>query len=285
MERLLVIGAKGMLGKDLVHVLNESLPDREILAWDIDEIDIRDQGRTQRAVEDARPEMIVNLAAYTDVDGCELDPTKAFDVNAEGMKNLARAASRCGAKMLYLSTDYIFDGQKNTPYGEGDVPHPLSVYGRSKLKGEEYVRQLSEEWLIVRTQWLYGRHGKNFVRAILHLAREKKVLSIVDDQMGSPTCTMDLSRGICALIRSGARGVFHVVNGGACTWFTFAREILKLACITGVDVVPISSEELGRPAPRPGYSVLSTRKLEEEMGVSLRPWVEALEEYLRTSAS
>jgi dTDP-4-dehydrorhamnose reductase len=198
------------------------------------------------------------------------------------MRHVALGALRCRAKVIYLSTDYIFDGRKREPYLEEDPPHPLNVYGRSKLKGEQYVRELMEDALIVRTQWLYGKYGKNFVTSILRQAREKKVLSIVNDQIGSPTYTADLSKAISVLIRCNARGIFHVANSDLCTWYTFGQEILKLSGVAGVEVIPISSKELGRPANRPSYSVLSTQKLKQETGMTLRSWSEALKDYLQT---
>ena len=287
MRRVLVIGAKGMLGRDLAKILRSSLLidqhlDGEILEWDIEDIDIREEHITVAKIESIRPETVINLAAYTDVDGCEWYEEKAFAVNAEGMRHVALGALRCRAKVIYLSTDYIFDGRKREPYLEEDPPHPLNVYGRSKLKGEQYVRELMEDALIVRTQWLYGKYGKNFVTSILRQAREKKVLSIVNDQIGSPTYTADLSKAISVLIRCNARGVFHVANSDLCTWYTFGQEILKLSGVAGVEVIPISSKELGRPANRPSYSVLSTQKLKRETGMTLRSWSEALKDYLQT---
>ena len=287
MRRILVIGAKGMLGKDLVKILRTSSAvgqdmGWEVLEWDIDEIDIQEEDSTVTQIENIRPDVVINLAAYTDVDGCESQEEKAFAVNAEGMRHVALGALRCHAKVVYLSTDYVFDGKKREPYLEDDPPHPLSVYGRSKLKGERYLRDIVEDAVVVRTQWLYGKYGKNFVTSILRQGREKKVLSIVDDQVGSPTYTIDLSRAISVLIQRGLRGVFHVANSDRCTWYAFGQEILKLSGMGGVKVVPISSEELGRPAIRPSYSVLSTEKLKRETGVSLRPWAEALKEYLST---
>ena len=225
---------------------------------------------------------MINLAAYTDVDGCELNEEKAFAVNAEGTKHVALAASRCRAKMVYLSTDYVFDGNKREPYLESDSPHPLNVYGRSKWKGEQYVQELVKDALIIRTQWLYGRYGKNFVTSILRQAREKKVLSIVNDQIGSPTYTVDLAKAISALIQFDARGIFHVANSDLCTWYTFGQAILKLSGMDKVKVIPISSKELGRPAIRPSYSVLNCQKLKKETGLTLRPWSEALKDYLST---
>jgi dTDP-4-dehydrorhamnose reductase len=286
MRRILVIGAKGMLGKDLVEILRSSSRvdqhlDWEVFGWDIEEIDIQEEKNTVTKIESLRPNIVINIAAYTNVDGCESHDEKAFAINAEGMRHVALGALRCRAKVVYLSTDYIFDGKKREPYLEDDPPHPLSVYGRSKLRGEQYVQEMVEDALIVRTQWLYGKYGNNFVASVLRQAREKKVLSIVNDQVGSPTYTIDLSRAISVLIQCDARGVFHVANSDLCTWFVFGQEILKLSGMEEVRIVPISSEELGRPATRPLYSVLNTEKLKRETGMTLRPWSEALRDYLR----
>ena len=277
-----------MLGRDLVQVLRSSSHDdgaleSEVIGLDIDEIDIRVERDTVERIDNLKPDIVINVAAYTDVDGCESEKEKAFAINAEGMRHVALGASRCGAKVVYLSTDYVFDGKKREPYLEDDPPAPLNVYGWSKLKGEQYVRELSENGLIIRTQWLYGKYGKNFVFTILRLAREKDVLSIVDDQAGAPTYTVDLSRVISVLIQKGARGIFHVVNSDICSWHAFSKAILELSGISGVEVFPISSETLGRPAPRPSYSALDTGKLKQETGMVLRPWKEALKEFLTTS--
>ena len=280
MRRILVIGAKGMLGRDLIEALRSLFRADEVFGWDIDEIDIREENQTVAKIESIQPGIVINVAAYTDVDGCELHEEKAFTVNAEGMRHVALGALRCGAKVVYLSTDYVFDGEKGVPYLEEDPPHPLNVYGRSKLKGEEYVQELVKDALIIRTQWLYGKYGNNFVATILRLAREKEVLSVVNDQMGSPTYTVDLSKAISLLIQHDARGIFHVANSDLCTWYDYAQTILKLTGIEGVKVVSISSKELNRPAPRPSYSVLDTEKFRRETGMTLRPWFEALKDYL-----
>ncbi len=285
MKRILVIGAKGMLGRDLVTVLQTSQRDDsaegfEIIGWDLDEIDIRQEASTHSRIESLRPSIVINVAAYTDVDGCEKNRDQAFRVNAEGMKHVAMGAKASGAKVVYLSTDYVFDGKKKEPYLESDLPNPLNVYGQTKLKGEKYLQEWVEDYLIIRTQWLYGRHGKNFVSSVLRQAREKQVLTIVDDQTGSPTYTIDLSNAILTLIQHNSRGIFHVVNQRTCTWYTFGQAILNFSKIEGVKVIPISSESLGRPAVRPSYSVLDTQKLERETGMSLRHWSEAIKDYL-----
>jgi dTDP-4-dehydrorhamnose reductase len=282
MSRILVIGAKGMLGRDLVEVLQSSPRNDEVIGWDFEDIDIREERRTIAKIESLSPEIVINVAAFTNVDKCESNEEKVFAINAEGMKHVALGGLRCGAKVVYLSTDYVFDGKKKEPYLESDPPNPLSVYGRSKLKGEQYVQELVENSLIIRTQWLYGRFGNNFVTSILHQAREKRVLSIVNDQIGSPTYTADLCEAISVLIQFNVKGIFHVANSDLCTWYTFGQAILKLAGIRGVKIIPISSKELGRAAPRPSYSVLSTQKLKRETGMTLRPWSEALKDYLQS---
>jgi len=280
-----VIGAKGMLGRDLVKVLYSTFrtdkhSDWEVLEWDIDEIDIREEKTTVTKIESFHPEIVINVAGYTDVNGCESNEEEAFAVNAEGMKHVALGALQCRAKVVYLSTDYIFDGKKREPYLEDDPPNPLNVYGRSKWKGEQYVRELLEDALIIRTQWLYGRFGNNFVSSILRQGREKKVLSIVNDQIGSPTYTVDLSEAISVLLKYDVRGVFHVANSDLCTWYTLGQAILKLSGMERVKVIPISSKELGRPAVRPPYSVLNCQKLRQVTGMTLRPWVEALKDFI-----
>lgn len=279
---LLVIGAKGMLGRDLMGILHSSFPNNEVIGWDIEEIDIQKEEDTVTKIEKLQPDIVIHIAAYTDVDGCESNEEKASAVNAEGTKHVALAALRCQAKMVYLSTDYVFDGNKREPYLESDSPHPLNVYGRSKLKGEQYVQELVKGPLIIRTQWLYGKFGKNFVASILQQGREKRVLSIVNDQIGSPTYTVDLAKAISVLIQFEAQGIFHVANSDLCTWYTFGQAILKLSGMDKVRIIPISSKELGRPAARPSYSVFNCQKLKKETGLALRPWPEALKDYLAT---
>ena len=271
-----------MLGRDLMGILLSSLPEDEVVGWDMEEIDIQKEGDTVLKIEKLQPDIVIHIAAYTDVDGCESNEGKALAVNAEGTKYVALAVSRCQAKMVYLSTDYVFDGNKREPYLESDIPHPLNVYGRSKLQGERYVQELVKKALIIRTQWLYGRYGRNFVTAILQQAKEKGVLSIVNDQMGSPTYTTDLAKAISVLIQFDAQGIYHVANGDLCTWYTFGQAILELSGMDKVRVIPISSMELRRRATRPSYSVLNCQKLKKETGLALRPWSEALRDYLRT---
>ena len=283
MSRILVIGAKGMLGRDLTEVLRTS-SFHDVIGWDIDEIDIGIEKDTVEKISRLQPEIAINLAAFTNVDQCESEPDKASAINAEGTRHVVLGALSCHAKVIYLSTDYVFDGNKKEPYVESDLPNPLNVYGRSKFRGERYVQELTEDGLIVRTQWLFGKYGNNFVASILRQAREKKELSIVNDQTGSPTYTVDLAKAISVLIQHDARGIFHVANSDTCTWFVFARSVLEFSGITGVKVSPISSKELNRPAIRPPYSKFSCQKLKQVTGITLRPWSDAVKEYLHSLA-
>jgi len=232
MSRILVIGAKGMLGRDLTEALRAS-SFNDVVGWDINEIDIRIEKDTVGKISRLQPEIVINLAGFTNVDQCEFEADKAFAINAEGTRHVVLGALNCHAKVIYLSTDYVFNGNKREPYVESDLPNPLNVYGRSKFRGERYVQELTEDGLVVRTQWLFGKYGNNFVASILRQAKEKKELSIVNDQTGSPTYTVDLAKAISVLIQHDAKGIFHVANSETCTWFALLnrfwsfRESLK----------------------------------------------------------
>jgi dTDP-4-dehydrorhamnose reductase len=268
-----------MLGRDLASIASAK---NHVLGRDIDDFDIADQERVQQELIALRPQVVINAAGYTDVDGCESKRELAFSVNAEGARNIALGCATIGAKMIHLSTDYVFDGSSRVPYREEDLPHPLNVYGSSKLQGERYIQEILENYLIIRTEWLYGRHGKNFVDTILRNATRQEELRVVDDQRGAPTFTKDLSSAIDRLIGIEARGTLHVTNSGSCTWFEFARQILheKDSANRAVQIIPISSPELARPAKRPAYSLMDCRRYEQLTGSKMRPWQEALKEYL-----
>lgn len=271
---ILIVGAKGMLGRDLMEVFAG-----DARGVDIDEIDITSLESVRRVLMTLRPGVVINAAAYTDVDGCEAKRELAMQVNGEGAAHLALTAMEIGAKLVQVSTDYVFDGSKGSPYREDDVTNPLSVYGESKLAGELNSR-LSPDHLIVRTQWLYGLHGKNFVETMLRLAGEKEELSVVDDQIGAPTWTVDLALAIRSLLEKGCRGTYHAANGGSCSWNEFARAIFTEASLD-VLVKPMTTEALGRPAPRPLFSVLDCGKLTQDTGFRPQPWREALKQYLQ----
>lgn len=278
MQRVLVVGAQGMLGHDLMKVFAK---ETEVIGLDIENVDITRQGAARKIIKELSPAVVINAAGYTDVDGCEKKINKAFSVNGQGAKNVAKSCRDSGAKMVYISTDYIFDGEKGPPYREDDSPNPLSIYGESKLMGERYIEELLDDYLIVRTQWLYGKYGRNFIETILALAGERDSIEVVQDQLGSPTYTADLSRAIAALIAKDLRGTFHVSNRGSCSWYEFALEIVRLSNASKVEIVPVSSAALNRPAKRPRYSIFNCQKLKQEAGIEMRPWQEALQDYFR----
>ena len=275
---ILVVGNKGMLGQELMGLLGSAAR-----GVDVGEIDITDMESVQRVLVTLKPRVVVNAAAYTDVDGCESNAELAMQVNGEGVAHLALITKEIGAKLVQVSTDYVFDGGKGTPYLEDDLPKPLSIYGESKLAGELNA-WFNPDYLIVRTQWLYGLAGKNFVETMLKLASERSELTVVDDQIGSPTWTYDLALAIKALIDKDCRGTYHAANTGFISWNGFAREIFRLAGLQ-VTVNPMSTAQLGRPAPRPLYSTLDCGKLAQDTGFVPQPWQEALKRYLELRAA
>lgn len=272
MERVLVVGAGGMLGGDLCEVLKAEY---ECMGTDLVDFDITDPAATRENIVRLRPHVVVLLAAFTQVDHCEASKERAFQVNAEGAKHVALACRAVGARCVYLSTDYVFDGTKRTPYREDDPPNPLSVYGLSKLQGERYVQEAAPHCLIVRSAWLFSERGKNFVKTVISLARERQELEMVHDQTGSPTYTKDLSRALVALIASRKEGIFHVANTGSCTWFEFAQRIVGLIG-SSLRLIPVSTAQCGRAAARPAYSVLGNEKIHSVMALKMPPWEEAL---------
>ena len=276
--RILVTGANGMLGRDLVPALTAA--GHEAAGATRAAFDVTDRDETLRAIGEAAPDLVVHAAAYTRVDDAEREPERAFAVNHGGTRNVADACGARGAKLVYVSTDYVFDGTARAPYRETDPTNPLSVYGRSKWMGEREVERLGNDGLIVRTSWLYGPHGPNFVEAILRQAGEKGRLTVVNDQEGAPTYAADLAEAIAVLVDRGAGGKVHFSGDGSCTWFEFAREIVSQAGMAGVETLPITSESLGRPAPRPAYSVLCLDRYISLTGCRPPGWKESLSRYL-----
>lgn len=272
--RVLITGASGQLGTDLQLVLKGK---HELSPFDLD-LDVTDARAVKEKFSQVLPEVVIHAAAYTDVDGAESDPLSAYRVNALGTQNVALACQKLDAAMVYVSTDYVFDGTKNEPYLEFDATNPLSVYGKSKLAGEIYTTTLLNRFYLVRTAWLYGKSGRNFVKTILKLAEEKEELQVVADQIGSPTCSFDLAQVIARLIETEWYGFYHAVNTGFCSWRDFAISILKAAGKEGIRVKSITTAELGRPAPRPSYAVLKNQALEMR-GIKMRHWEEALQDY------
>ena len=270
--RVLVTGAKGQLGVELLDVFGH---DHDVVGLDLPEWDITKPDGA-RAITDARPVWVVHAAAWTDVDGCERDPERAYLVNGEGTRRVAEACRTVGAGMVYLSTDYVFDGQKGAPYLETDLVAPASNYARSKVAGEEAVRALAPRWAVVRTAWLFGVSGKNFVKTIVEKGATGGPLRVVDDQVGSPTYARDLAGAIEQLVSRELTGTYHVTNAGSCSWYAFARAILKEAGLAHVPVAPMTTAELGRPAPRPAFSVLANHAWSAAGLRPLRPWPDAL---------
>jgi dTDP-4-dehydrorhamnose reductase len=272
--RITIFGASGLLGKELIHEWGGDT----VTGLSSRDADIRDAERVQQVAEETRPDWMVLAAAYTDVDGCEGNPEPAFAVNRDGAVNVATAAKRFGARLVFLSSDYVFDGKKTTPYETGEVRNPQSVYGRTKAEAEIKLLELMPDCCIARTSWLFGTGGKCFPDTILRLAASRHTLDVVNDQRGCPTYAVDLARAIVQLCRDDASGIVHVNNAGDCTWFDFAQEIVRSAGLT-TTVRPVSSQQMARPAPRPTYSVLSPARL-RSLGVKMPSWHDALSRYL-----
>jgi dTDP-4-dehydrorhamnose reductase len=272
--RILILGSDGMLGRDL---LEEWTGDEVIPATSRD-ADICDVAQVRCLVTREHPDWIILTAAYTDVDGSERNPAQAFAVNGEGTRNVARVAKELRRKLFYVSTDYVFDGASYRPYEPDDPIHPLNVYGASKAAGETAVRKLAKHWLIARTSWLFGAGRQCFPEKILHAADSQPELRVVADQIGSPTYTRDLAKAMRDLVRADARGILNITNSGSCSWFEFAKEVLRRAGRKNL-VLPITTSEAARPARRPSYSVLSPASLAAH-GITLRSWQEAVDAYL-----
>ncbi|MDD5681310.1 MAG: dTDP-4-dehydrorhamnose reductase [Candidatus Omnitrophica bacterium] len=294
-KRVLITGSSGMLGVDLAFHLIKTY---DIVCTDIVgknnpycdiknfvKCDITDKTATVNMIKNAGPDAILHTAAWTDVDGCELEPEKAVKINAEGTHNVALGAKETNAPIFYVSSDFVFDGEKNTPYKEDDTPNPVNVYGTSKFRGESFIRKELDRYFIIRTSWLFGRYGRNFVDIILDKAERKEELRVVIDQFGSPTYTVDLCHALEKLMHMGLEqgsigGVYHFSNRGSCSWYKYAAEIVRLANKSETKIVPITSAELDRPAKRPKMSILSTDKYTLASGDTPRKWESALEEYL-----
>ncbi len=274
--KVLITGAGGMLGQALVQALHN----QELIPLSHQVLDVTDGSAVRTAIQKAAPDVVVHAAAWTNVDGCEGDPDRAFAVNALGTRNVALACQAAGVACCYLSTDYVFDGTKANPYLEWDRPNPLSVYGASKLAGEQEIKAHLERFWIVRTSWLYGPGGRHFVGTILEKARAGESLRVVNDQIGSPTLTSDLARALRTLITTQAYGTYHLTNSGACSWYEFALEILRLSGLGATPVKAISSMELTRAAKRPQNSRLRNLCWDALGHPALRSWEKALQAYL-----
>ena len=273
--KVTILGGTGLLGKALMR------------AWKGDEVrglgsrdaDIRDAQKVREVVKTTRPDWVVLAAAYTDVDGCESNQDLAFSVNRDGAVNVVHAAKEAGARLLFLSSDYVFDGRKTSPYETDDPRNPQSVYGRSKAEAELRLMDVIPDCCIARTSWLFGTGGRCFPDTILKLAATRPAIDVVNDQRGCPTYAADLADAIIQLCRANASGIVHATNSGDCTWFEFAREIVDASELQ-TEVRPVNSAQMARPAPRPAYSVLSSTSL-QRFGITTPTWRDALRRYLQ----
>jgi dTDP-4-dehydrorhamnose reductase len=272
--RVLITGSSGQLGRELM----KALADEELITPTHEKIDIRDASIIGKIVK-LEPRIIIHAAGYTDVDECEINKDLAWETNSNGTKHMAKAAAELQATLLYISTDYVFDGTKKEPYLESDRPNPLNIYGKSKLSGENFVQKICPKFFIIRTSWLYSNSGKNFVNTILELAKVKKEIKVVNDQIGSPTYANDLANAIKRFMSIGSYGIYHASGEGECSWYDFALEIIKIA---GYDakVIPICTSDIARPANRPHYSALRNSKL-ADLSITMRPWKDALLEFFK----
>lgn len=276
--RIFVTGASGQFGTDLVDLFKET--GFEVFGISSKDLDITDRKAVEHLISEKNPDIIVHSAAYTKVDQAEQDIDEAYAVNAYGTRNIAMAAQICNAKLIYISTDYVFDGASQVPYNEFSPTSPQSVYGKSKLAGEQFVRQWIPQHYIIRTSWLFGKHGSNFVKTMLKLAEERTQLNVVHDQFGSPTYTADLAEFVLQLLDKELYGTYHVSNAGVCSWYEFSKEIFQQAGLQHVEVNPVSTLEFPRPAPRPSYSVMDHMAIRLNGLKDLRHWKEALSAFL-----
>ncbi|AXM89106.1 dTDP-4-dehydrorhamnose reductase [Anoxybacillus ayderensis G10] len=277
--KVVVTGANGQLGQELVRQLQQT--NVELYSFTKRDLDITNESIVNEVITKIKPDIIINAAAYTKVDQAEIEEETAYLVNAFGQRNLAVVAEKVEAKICYISTDYVFDGNSTVPYREYDQTNPLGVYGKSKHAGEELTRSLCSRYFIVRTAWVYGEFGQNFVKTMLRLVKEKEEIGVVNDQIGSPTYTVDLARFIIELVQTEKFGIYHATNSGSCSWYEFAKAIFEESNMK-VKVHPITTEQFPRPAKRPKYSVLDNFSLKVNGFPMLRHWREALKEFLKT---
>lgn len=276
--KVLVTGAGGMLAKDLVPCLSER--GYEVLAVPREKLDKTDFEAIRATADSFEPELIVDCAAYTKVDEAEKEEHQALMVNSFGVQNLCLVCQERDIPLVHFSTDYVFDGTKDGPYTIYDEPNPLSAYGCSKLLGEKYILWLLRKFYLIRTSWLFGHYGRNFIETMLELGQRQKKISVVADQRGCPTWTRHLAEAVVALIQTGRYGIYHVTNSEPTTWFDFAQEIFRLSRMD-IELVPLTSDEFPTPARRPLNSVLAPFPLPQLLGREMPSWREALKEYLR----
>jgi dTDP-4-dehydrorhamnose reductase len=278
-KQVLVIGHRGMLGQDLLPLL-QARPGYQVTGWDLPEVDITNLAQVSACLHQLKPDVVVNTAAYTNVEACETQPATAYQVNAVGAGHVAQACGQLGARLIHISTDYVFDGQAVSPYVESACAGSLNVYGWSKLAGELVVQTAHPQAVIVRTAWLFGRHGKNFVETMLKLGQTRNQINVVDDQCGSPTSTQELCRAILALVEHDGCGIYHAAGAGSCTWFELAQSIFAYTGMDHIQVSPIKTKDYPLRAARPPFSALDSSKLSREVGIRMQPWQESLLSYL-----
>lgn len=287
--KIMITGAKGQLGTQLTEILKagttelgaipESFIGADVFGYSSKDLDVSDLSAVRAAVAGIKPDLIINSAAYTNVDGCETDRDRAFRVNALGPRNLAMVAEEAGARLVHISTDYVFSGTGSEPFAEYDLTDPQSIYGKSKLAGEENVKTFCSRHFIVRTSWLYGLYGGNFVKTIMKAGKERGALSVVDDQKGNPTNVEDLCYHILKLADTEEYGVYHCTGAGECSWYDFASLIIEYAGIEAT-VAPVTTDQFPRPARRPAYSSLDNMMLRVTVGDKMRPWQDALKSFI-----
>ena len=274
--KILITGSNGMLGHDLINVLKEK---HDLIPTTSKTLDITDKKQTIDFIRDKKPDIVINSAAYTDVDGCEENQDLAYSVNGDGVRNLALACRDIDCPLVHISTDYVFDGSATEPIREDGEIGPISVYGKSKLEGEEAIQEILDKYFIIRTAWLYGINGRNFPKTMLELAENHPEITVVYDEVGTPTYTPDLAEGISRLIETDYYGIYHLTNSGSCSWCEFARYIFEIAG-RDVKVIPVTASEFARPAPRPSYSVLDNNNWIEKGFKPLRSYKDAIKEYI-----
>ena len=274
--KILITGSNGMLGHDLIDVLKNN---HDLILTTSKNLDITNKEEVFSVIGDKNPDIVINSAAYTDVDGCEENQDTAFSVNGEGVKNLALACKKFDCVLVHISTDYVFNGENTRPWIEDDEIGPISVYGKSKLKGEESILEILDKYFIIRTAWLYGINGKNFPKTMLELAENHDEVKVVYDEVGTPTYTPDLAKAISQLINTDYFGIYHITNSGSCSWCEFSKYIFEIAK-KDVKVIPVTASEFARAASRPHYSVLENKKWVENGFKPLRSYKDAIKEYL-----
>ncbi|MFL0572777.1 dTDP-4-dehydrorhamnose reductase [Priestia megaterium] len=279
-QKVLITGANGQLGKELVELFTAK--GFEVYGFGRDKMDITNQAQVQEVISTLKPNIVLHSAAHTQVDLAESEPEQAFSINAYGTRNVAVAAEAVGAKLVYVSTDYVFDGTTDEPYNEFSPTSPLGVYGKSKLAGEQFVRDLHSKFFIVRTSWVYGKHGANFVKTMLKLGEERKEISVVADQIGCPTYTLDLANAILELVDTEKYGVYHISNSGSCSWYEFAKAIFENTDLD-IKVIQCTTLDFPRVAARPAYSVFEHMSIKLNDFTPMRSWQEGLLSFLKHS--